>query len=314
MAYVSDMKLFDAHCHLQDDAIFPNLGKILERAAAAGVERMAVCGTSMGDGPLIFKTVEKSTELFPSLGKEKGAPTQLVPMIGIHPWFVQGRDGSPSRPEDAACPAVEPCLKDFQTLEKMVRNFPNLGKEIGAPTPWVPNLGINQQAPTQSVGIGETGLDFQARFTNRVEQEASFAMHLDLARELDRPVTVHCVQAWGRLIDILKEHPAPRVLLHAFGGAPELIPELMALNCWFSFCGNVTNPKAKRVRASAIAVPAERLLIETDSPDFSPAGCAFPNEPANLIHVARAVAGLRGVSVEALAELTFDNAERFFRS
>ena len=73
-------------------------------------------------------------------------------------------------------------------------------------------------------GIGETGLDFQERFTNRPEQEASFVAHLDLARELNRPIAVHCVHAWGRLVDILREHPAPRVLLHAFGGAAELIP------------------------------------------------------------------------------------------
>jgi len=161
-------------------------------------------------------------------------------------------------------------------------------------------------------GIGETGLDFQECFTNRAEQEASFAAHLDLARELNRPVTVHCVKAWGRLIEVLREHPAPRVLLHAFGGAPELISELIDLNCWFSFCGAVMNPQAKRVRASAVAVPADRLLIETDSPDFSPAGCEPPNEPANLIYVARAVAELRGVSVESLAELTFSNATEFF--
>jgi len=297
------MKLFDAHCHLQDAALFaissghcstkaeplsrcsgPNIGNVMERAAAAGVARMAVCGTSADDGLKVFQCVEKYPQIFPS--------------IGIHPWFVQGRDGSPSRPGDAACPAVEPYLKDFQTLEKRVRDFLRSGK--------------NQQPPTQSVGIGETGLDFQERFTNRAEQEASFAAHLDLARELDRPVTVHCVQAWGRLIDILKEHPAPRVLLHAFGGAPELIPELIDLNCWFSFCGSVTNPKAKRVRAAATDVPSDRLLIETDSPDFPPAGCPAPNEPANLIYVARAVAELRGVFVESLAELTFSNATEFF--
>ena len=169
-------------------------------------------------------------------------------------------------------------------------------------------------APTQSVGIGETGLDFQEKFTNRAEQEECFAAHLDLARELNRPVTVHCVQAWGRLIDILKEHPAPKIVLHAFGGAVELIPELTELNCTFSFCGNVTNPNAKRVRAAAVAVPADRLLIETDAPDFPPAGCDPPNEPANLVHVAQTVAELRGVPVEEIAELTFDNAQKVFGS
>jgi len=268
------MKLFDAHCHLQDDVLFSDIGSIMARAELAGIARMACCGTSSNDWNEVFQLAAE----FP----------QIIPMIGIHPWFVKGRDGSPSRPDDAARPAVEP-YQDIQTLEKLLREHPE-------------------------AGIGETGLDWQERFTNRAEQEESFAAHLDLARELNRPVVVHCVSAWGRLIEILREHPAPRVLLHAFGGAAELIPELVELNCWFSFCGSVTNPNAKRVRAAAVAVPEDRLLIETDSPDFPSLDCEFPNEPANLVQVARTVAELRGVSPESLAAQTFANAGRFFAS
>ena len=256
------MKLFDAHCHLPESRI----DSMLERAAAAGVEGMAVCGTSSNDWNAVLNVAES----FPTFEKTEGCRLSLLPMIGIHPWFV------PANWEES-----------LPLMRKLLVDFPELG-------------------------IGETGLDFQTRFSNCAEQEACFAAHLDLARELNRPVAVHCVQAWGRLIGILREHPAPKILLHAFGGAVELIPELTELNCWFSFCGNVTNPKAKRVRAAAAAVPAGRLLIETDSPDFPPAGCDAPNEPANLIHVARAVAELRGVPVEEIAELTFDNALKLF--
>jgi TatD DNase family protein len=271
------MKLFDSHCHLQDDALFPAIGNVMERASAVGVERMACCGTSPNDWQKVLRLAEQ----FP----------QVIHMIGIHPWFIKGRDGSPSRPDDAARPAVEPYHweQDFQTLRKLLREHPE-------------------------AGIGETGLDSQTRFTNRAEQEASFAAHLDLARELNRPVAVHCVQAWGRLIEILRQHSAPRVLLHAFGGAEELIPELIDLNCWFSFCGSVANPNAKRIRSAAVAVPADRLLIETDSPDFTLPGCQPPNEPANLVQVVCAVAELRGISPGSLAELTFGNTERFFAS
>jgi TatD DNase family protein len=261
------MKLFDAHCHLQDNALLPYIGSIMASAESAGVERMACCGTSSNDWNKVFQL---SAE-YP----------QVIPMIGIHPWFVKQRLAGDSSPYL--------WKEEFQTLEKLLREHPE-------------------------AGIGETGLDWQERFTNRAEQEAGFAAHLDLARELNRPVTVHCVQAWGRLIEILREHPAPRVLLHAFGGAAELIPELVELNCWFSFCGSVTNPNAKRVRAAAVVVPEDRLLIETDSPDFPPLGCPPPNEPANLVQAARAVAALRGVSAEDLAALTFANAEQFFAS
>lgn len=261
------MEMFDAHCHLQEDVLFPNLGKIMERAAAVGVVRMAVCGTLPKDWPKVFQCMKKSKEFFSPLGKEKCALTQSV---GIHPWFVS-----------------KDWKKEFQSLEK--------------------------DASMLSVGIGECGLDFQKRFTNRAEQEECFRAHLDLATTLDRPVAVHCVQAWGRMLEILRDYPKPKKILHAFGGAAELIPELTELNCWFSFCGNVTNPNAKRVRAAVVEVPDDRLLVETDAPDFPPLGCSKPNEPANLIHVVRAVSEFRKEPVEQIAALTFANAERLFQ-
>jgi TatD DNase family protein len=248
------MELFDAHCHLQDQALFSNLEEKAERAAAAGVARMVCCGTNSGDWNRVLQCPEK----YP----------QIVPMLGIHPWFVSGD-----------------WKESFQTLEKRLRDFPN-------------------------IGIGETGLDFRNKFTNRAEQEACFKAHLKLAAELGRPLAVHSVQAWGPMLEILRGHPQPKKIMHAFGGAVELIPELTGLNSWFSFCGSVTNPNARRVRAAAAAVPDDRLLVETDSPECPPAGCPAPNEPANLIHVVRAVSKLRKTSVEQIAALTTANAEK----
>jgi TatD DNase family protein len=252
------MKLFDAHCHLQSVALFPMIGKVMDRAAAAGVERIACCSTSSKDWNEVLQLLAE----YP----------QIIPMIGIHPWFVSKH-----------------WKENFQTLDALLREHPE-------------------------AGIGETGLDFQKHFINCAEQEASFAAHLDLARELNRLVAVHCVQAWGRLLELLREHPAPRVLLHAFGGAPEIIPELVGLNCWFSFCGSVTNPNAKRVRAAAAAVPDDRLLIETDSPDFTPAGYQPPNEPANLVQVLRTLAELRGSSEELLAGVIWENGHKLLKN
>lgn len=243
------MKLFDAHCHLADEALASDIDSVTARAAAAGVEKITCCGTSPEDW-------ERTLLICRSF-------SQLVPMVGIHPWFADGCWG-----------------KNIQQLKALLQTHPE-------------------------AGIGETGLDFQDRFTHRAEQKASFAAHLDLAREMNRPVAVHCVRAWGPLLEILRTRSAPRILLHAFGGPVELIPELTTLNCWFSFCGTAANPNAKRVRAAAAAVPAERLLIETDAPDLS-------NEPSDLLRIARAVAKLRDTPPEELAELTFFNSNQFF--
>ena len=249
------MQRIDYHCHLQDESLYGALDAVLGRAAAAGVVKMVCCGTSREDWARVLELAETHR--------------QVIPMLGLHPWFV-----------------TPDWRRDFTVLEALLREYPG-------------------------AGVGETGLDFQERFTNRAQQEESLAAHLDLARELDRPVAIHCVRAWGRLIDHLRKHPVPRVLLHAFSGVTELIPELVELNCYFSFCGAVADPRSKRMRAAAAAVPAKRLLIETDCPDFPPPGCRTPNEPANLELVLRAVAELRGLSQEALADVVREAGNKF---
>jgi TatD DNase family protein len=255
------MDWFDAHCHLQHDALFPMLGPVTERARTAGVSRMVCCGTSPADWSRVLRCAEQVDA--------------VLPMIGIHPEFVS-----------------EAGSGGIQVLETLLRENPQ-------------------------TGIGETGLDFRRRFSlHRPEQEILFAAHLDLARELNRPVAVHCVGAWGRLIEILQDHPAPRILLHAYSGSDELIPQLAELNCRFSFGGAITNERAKKARRAVVSVPEELLLLETDAPDALPHGAApaDANEPANLIDTARIMAHLRKCAMEHLAEITFRNADRFFKA
>lgn len=165
----------------------------------------------------------------------------------------------------------------------------------------------NELIANPNLGIGETGLDFQSRYTNQSHQEASFAVHLELACRYNRPVAVHCVRAWGRLLELLRVYPAPRVLLHSFGGAQEMVPELISLNCWFSFSGLIVDPASKRMRASVASVPADRLLVETDSLDR-----AVWRHPETLMEVMQVVAQLRGESFETVLTCSRDNATRFF--
>ncbi|MFA5687760.1 MAG: TatD family hydrolase [Kiritimatiellales bacterium] len=254
------MKLFDAHCHLQDDRLFADLENIVARAGKSGVEKMICAGTSPADWNRVLECAQRF-------------PHNIIPALGIHPWFVEGG----TRPPGA-----------LQTLENLLIQNP-------------------------AAAIGETGLDFQKRFTNREAQEKSFIAHLQLAGKLNRPVVVHCVHAWGRLFEIIKENPAPNILLHAYSGATELIPELAALNCCFSFNAGIINLHAKRVRAAIAAVPEHRLLLETDAPDFTPPGKTPPNEPANLNLILRVAAELRNQSESSLAEITFRNTAEFFK-
>lgn len=208
--------------------------------------------------------------------------------------------------------------EEWATVLGIARDHPAVFPMLGI-HPWHATTKLNEQIPelekvlrrTPAAGIGETGLDFRRQFSNRAAQEAGLIAHLGLARCLDRPIAVHCVHAWGRMMELLREDPAPRILLHAYGGSVELIDELVGLNAWFSFGAAVMNPGAKRIRAAVVAVPRERLLLETDSPDMPPPGHPPPNEPARLPAVLECIAALREEEPDVLAKALWRNAHTF---
>lgn len=171
------------------------------------------------------------------------------------------------------------------------------------------------------VAVGEIGLDHSVEPRNDADQEEVFLTQLHLAAELNRPVSIHCRKAWGRMVEILDgQNDRPEVLVfHSFSGASDLIDRLTALGGYFSFSGTITRSGNRRGRAAALAVPEDRLLVETDAPDLTPvmrdrpgAGQGTLNEPANLRYVVAALAGIRGMTEERVASLTADNAMRIF--
>lgn len=180
---------------------------------------------------------------------------------------------------------------------------------------WLERLRALLMASPRS-GVGEIGLDHALEDADLADQEQVFVEQFALSVELRRPVSLHCRRAFGRLLELLPrlgEHPAG-FLIHSFSGAAELVAPLTKLGAYFSFSGSITRSGNKRGHAALRAVPADRLLIETDAPDLMPviAGCVpeGANEPANLVHVLCAAAALRGVTEGELAALTRANAQR----
>ena len=163
----------------------------------------------------------------------------------------------------------------------------------------------------RAVAVGETGLDYYRDYAPRALQRDLFARHLELAAELGKPVVVHTREAAADTAAALTAFPGT-VVLHCFS-APELLPAALERGYYVSFAGNVTFPKAEELREAARAVPRERLLVETDSPYLAPQPRrGRPNEPANVGHVAAALAEARGVDARALgAQLDANAAEAF---
>jgi TatD DNase family protein len=162
--------------------------------------------------------------------------------------------------------------------------------------------------------IGETGLDYYRDHAPRADQRRAFEAQLKLAARLGLPVVIHTRAAEDDSFAMLREHAGslPAVILHCFS-APERLEECVEQGYLCSFAGNVTYPKATGLQAAARELPAELLLVETDSPYLAPQPVrGKPNEPANVTHTARFVADLRGVPYEDLAATVDANAERVF--
>lgn len=163
------------------------------------------------------------------------------------------------------------------------------------------------------VAIGETGLDYHYDHSPRDIQMKVFREHLALAAETGLPAIIHCREAWDDTLRILKESGNSRGVLHCFSGDRNMAAEIISLGYHLSVAGPVTFKKAADLKEVARVVPDEYLLLETDAPYLAPEPCRGKrNEPAFLVHTARYIAGLRGISLEDIARLTTLNARRLF--
>jgi len=252
--------LFDAHCHLQDEALAPGLDRHLAAARTAGVGGWSCCAVAERDWDDVLDV--------------SGRAPDVIPSLGLHPVFLaERREG------------------------------------------WLDRLAARLAAHPRA-NVGEVGLDLAREGLGPIgEQEAVLRDQVALARDLGRPVTIHGVRAWSRVIEVLRPfgpHP-PGIVCHAFGGPADVVPALLSLGASFSFGGTVTRHRSRRVHAAARAVPLDRLLAETDAPDLAPVGehglLRGPdgrpvNEPRTLPLVIAALGAVRGEDPALVGEAT----------
>jgi TatD DNase family protein len=260
--------LYDAHNHLQDERLRPNISSIMVAAQSEGIAKMVVNGSCEEDWPDVLELARK----FP----------QVIPSFGYHPWYVK---------ESSA-----------QWQQKLVSHL--------------------DQIPS---AIGEIGLDRWIKDHDVARQEELFVWQLRLAAERNLPVSIHCIQAWGWLLEILREQPRLTCgfLLHSYGGSREMIPALAKLGAYFSLPGYFAHERKASQRETFRHVPADRLLIETDAPDqplpenlnrfpLQDASGKSVNHPANLHAVYEFAGELLSTPPEKLAAQVEENFLRLF--
>jgi len=256
---VSDIVLFDSHCHVDFPHFDDDRDAVFERMQEQGVTRVLAV----------------SVELEQTLRLEAlvAARENVWFSVGVHPNHEA---------------AQEP------TVDQLIR----------------------LAAHPRCVAIGETGMDFFRHHVDPVIQGRRFRTHIRAAHAVGKPVIVHMRDADEATLKILAEEniAACGGIMHCFSSSWPVARRALAMDMYVSFSGNVSFKRNNELRDVARQVPADRLLIETDSPYLAPMPMRGKrNEPGYVRHVAACLAEVRGVSLATLAQHTTDNAMRIFK-
>ena len=222
---------------------------------------------------------------------------------------------------------------DWPTVAQMAKDHPQVLPSFGY-HPWFIHLrtpawqkvleGLLDQYPS---AVGEVGIDRWKTDISCDDQEEVFLTQLAMATERNLPVSIHCLKAWGRLLELLQENEVPKrgFLLHSYGASAEMIPAFAKLGAYYSFSGYFLREAKSRHREAFKEVPTDRLLIETDAPDMQlPSqlnehpledgeGKAV-NHPANIRVVYRELAKFLEAPEEQLTKRVEGNFLRLFGS
>lgn len=254
------------------------------------------------------------------------AHDERLSSVGDSMWSAVGKEHIRAMVVNGSCEADWPAVLELALKHPEV--IPSFGYH-----PWYVKerspewrevlLGFLHRLPS---AVGEIGLDRWVKGHDLRQQEEVFGAQLELAAERNLPVSIHCLQAWGRLLEILRARPRPACgfVLHSFGGPVEVVESLAGLGAYFSLPGYFAHERKARQRETFLQVPRDRLLIETDAPDQTlppervrygvpvSAGERSLNHPANLPAVYEFAAELLHEPLETLATRVEENFVRLF--
>ncbi len=170
------------------------------------------------------------------------------------------------------------------------------------------------QLNKKNVAIGEIGLDYYWNQNNKELQKMSFIKQIELANELKLPIVIHTREAVMDTIQILKEHRVEQKgIFHCCPLNRELVKEALKLGFYISFAGPITFKNSKNADEIINMVPDDKILIETDSPYLSPEPLRGKrNDSRNVIYIAQKIADVKQMTLEDIARITYQNAEKIF--
>ena len=225
-----------------------------------------------------------------------------------------------SKIDQMLCIAID--LESYPKMVDLVKNYPLISLSVGVhpnvqdgKDPSVEEL-IELGKDSKVIAIGETGLDYFRSEGDLEWQHQRFRNHIQAAKKLNKPLIIHTREAGHDSLDDLAAEGADEVggIIHFFTEDWEYAKKALNLGFYISFSGIVTFKNAQDIKEVAKKVPADRFLIETDSPYLAPVPFrGKPNYPTYVRYVAEHIAELRSISVEEVAQLSSDNFNTLFR-
>jgi TatD DNase family protein len=222
--------------------------------------------------------------------------------------------------EHLLCIAID--LESYPAMLELVTGFKQISVTVGVhpnvqdcKDPGVDELILLGQ-PENVIGIGETGLDYFRSEGDLAWQHQRFRNHINAAKKLKKPLIIHTREAKEDTLRILKEENAEEIggVIHCFTEDWEFAKKAMDLNFYISFSGIITFNNALTIKEVAKKIPADKFLIETDSPYLAPVPFrGRPNYPTYVRYVAEQIAELRGTSITKIADLSSSNFYQLFR-
>lgn len=165
-----------------------------------------------------------------------------------------------------------------------------------------------------AIAVGETGLDYRDKNTDRKLQQDLFSGHLALAEKHELPIIIHAVKALADVIPMLEEYPKVRGVLHSFSGSIEQAEILYKQDYFFGIGGPVSWQNARKIKKMVANLPLDAIVLESDAPDQPPENYrGRRNQPAWIVDVVEEIATLHSISPVEVAEFTTANAQRLFK-
>ena len=282
------MEFFDSHAHYDDARFDDERDKLIEDVYKSGVTRIISAGYSLEGSIKSLELSNKYNFIYSTVGI---SPNDLI--------------------ERAEVSNLE---KSKTNLENIEKSYPQIDDEM-----WKQNIEkidkliSSNLSSKRIVAVGEIGFDYHYDTDKKIQYEA-FSKQIDIANKYDLPIVIHTRDAVMDTLTMLKENPVNKKgVFHCCPLNRELVKEALKLGFYISMAGPVTFKNSKNANEIIEMCPMDKILIETDSPYLAPEPVrGTRNDSRNLKYIAQKIASVKGITIEEVAETTYENTMKCF--